>query len=243
MLESMRRLHPRGAANRGICVDAEGATLGPDCTLVCRDSSGYPTVDRDTASDLQKCVLDIDRDRDWLFQQCRRIADALNKGEVALAQVYGLHIPIGDLDDRTLRRIAAVELAKGGFKPDEPRLPKGGPHGGEWTSGGDGGDNDSGRSAPIALDGMTVETPAPASAPTSSEGPIKWGSNHPPRHRSPQAAATDGRCPRPSRRQRSAAPTSVRMSRSAAIRIQGQAILFSTSLESMRSIPTIASKI
>lgn len=174
MLESMRRLHPRGAANRGICVDAEGATLGPDCTLVCRDSSGYPTVDRDTASDLQKCVLDIDRDRDWLFQQCRRIADALNKGEVALAQVYGLHIPIGDLDDRTLRRIAAVELAKGGFKPDEPRLPKGGPHGGEWTSGGDGGDNDSGQSAPIALDSTTVETPAPASAPTSSEGPIKW---------------------------------------------------------------------
>jgi hypothetical protein len=30
----MRRLHLRGAANRGICVDVEGAMLGPHCVLV-----------------------------------------------------------------------------------------------------------------------------------------------------------------------------------------------------------------
>lgn len=172
MLENVRRLHPRGAANKGICVDAAGAMLGPDCVLVGRNLGGYRVLDRDLATALQKCALVADRDRDWLFRQCQRIAEALDKGEIALAQIYGLHIPVGELDDGTLRRIAAMGLAKAGFNPDEPRLPKGDPHGGEWTSGGDSGDEDTGRSAPIALDGMTVETPAPA--PTSSEGPIKW---------------------------------------------------------------------
>src|SRR5580693_564536 len=99
MLDNMRTLHPRGAANRGICVDAEGAMRGPDCVLVRRTPGGFRAIDRAAASTLQKCLLDTDRDDDWLFQQCRHIAEALDKGEIALAQIYGLRIPISDLDD------------------------------------------------------------------------------------------------------------------------------------------------
>lgn len=101
MLPAMRRLYPRGAASRGVCVDADGATLGPD----------------------------------WLYEQGRRIADALNRGEIALAQIYGLRIPIGDIDQRQLKRLAAAaDLRKAGFNPDEPRIPAGRHGGGEWTT-------------------------------------------------------------------------------------------------------------
>lgn len=133
MIRNMRTLHPRGAAVPGICVDAEGATIGPDCILVGRTSHGYRAIDREGASELQKCLFDATPDQDWLFRQCQRIASALDKGEVALAQIYGLHIPIDELDDHQLRRVA---LAKGGFNPDEPRIPRGDPHGGEWTTDG-----------------------------------------------------------------------------------------------------------
>lgn len=136
MLQDMRRLHPRGAANRRICVDARGAMLGPDCVLVGRTRHGFRALERRHASTLQKCVLDTAPDDHWLFRQCERISDALNKGEVALAQIYGLHIPIANLDDRTLRRLALIDVLKAGFNPDEQRVPKGEPHAGEWTTGG-----------------------------------------------------------------------------------------------------------
>lgn len=87
MISNMRRLYPRGAASRGICIDAEGATLGPDRALVCRTSRGYRVIEREEASALQKCLFDAARDQDWLFCQCQRIADALDKGEIALAQI------------------------------------------------------------------------------------------------------------------------------------------------------------
>jgi hypothetical protein len=132
MIRDMRRLHPRGAANRGICVDAEGATLGPDYTLVHRMPNSYWALDRRDAAALQKCVFGDERDADWLFRQCRHIADALNKGELALAQIHGLHLPVGELDGHLLKRIALIKVD---FNPDEPRVPQGDPHGGEWTTG------------------------------------------------------------------------------------------------------------
>jgi len=106
--------------------------LGADCVLVDRTPAGYRTIERDNAGALQKCFLTERDDPDWLFQQCQRIAAALNKGEVALAQIYGLRIPISALDDCQVKRSA---FAKVGFNPDEPRIPKGDPHGGEWTDG------------------------------------------------------------------------------------------------------------
>jgi hypothetical protein len=137
MFEHMRRLHPRGAASRGVCVDAEGATLGPDCILVRQTATGYRELEREEAATVQRVVLDDGLGPDWLFDQSRRIAQALSSEQIALAQIYGLYIPINGLDDRQLRRLASI--AKAGFNPDEPRFPKGDPHGGEWTGGEDGG--------------------------------------------------------------------------------------------------------
>jgi len=85
---------------------------------------------------VQKCLVGAHDDPDWLFRRCQRIADLLGKGELALAQIYGLHIPIADLDDQQLERIALAGFAKAGFNPDEPRVPKGDHGGGEWTDGG-----------------------------------------------------------------------------------------------------------
>jgi hypothetical protein len=123
-------------------------------------------------------------DRDWLFRQCRRIAEALDKGEIALAQIYGLYIPISELDDRQLKRLAYSPFAKVGFDPDEPRVPKGDPHGGEWTTGvgGGAGGTDDGASPP-----HEVQIASLADVPTSSDSangdgpsestdgpPVKW---------------------------------------------------------------------
>jgi hypothetical protein len=180
MLDNMRTLHPRGAANRGICVDAEGAMLGPDCVLVRRAPGGFRSIARANAAVLQKCLLDGDQDRDWLFRQCRRIADALDKGELALAQIYGLRIPVDDLDNGQLRRLAAARFSKN-FDPDEPRIPKGDPHGGEWTTGGEGGAEGSApRPRELQIAALDDVPPLAGTAggdwqPASSGGPpMKW---------------------------------------------------------------------
>jgi hypothetical protein len=136
MYDNMWRLHPRGAASRGICVDADGAMLGPDCVLVGRTTNGFRAIERAAAASIQKCLAASRDDRDWLFDRCQHIADLLDKGELALAQIYGLHLSIGALDDAQLKRIARVHFAKAGFNPDEPRIPKGDHGGGEWTDGG-----------------------------------------------------------------------------------------------------------
>ena len=61
---------------------------------------------------LQEWVLGAGSDENWLFHQCQRISDALNKGEVALAQIYGLRIPISELDEPRLKRLASADFAK-----------------------------------------------------------------------------------------------------------------------------------
>jgi hypothetical protein len=97
-----------------------GAMLGPDCALVRRTPDGYRCLGRDEAAALQ-ALLFADGDPDWLFRQCRCIAKALAENNLALAQIYALYIPIEDLDDRHLRRLAiAAPLLKANFNPDEP---------------------------------------------------------------------------------------------------------------------------
>jgi hypothetical protein len=138
MFERMRRLHPRGPAARGVVVDADGATLGPDCALVRRTAQGYRLLAREEAAVLQDFLFGESGEPDWLFRQCQRIAAALDNDQIALAQIFGLRIPIDDLDDWRLNRLAAAApLIKAGFNPDEPRVPAGEPGGGEWTTDGD----------------------------------------------------------------------------------------------------------
>jgi hypothetical protein len=137
MFANMQRLYPRGSGNRGIAVDAEGAMLGPDCVLVRRTAQGYRCIAPGEAAALQQFLLGNAREPDWLFGQCRRIAKALDGGEIALSQILGLYIPVTDLDgDRLKQLAAAAPLIRANFNPDEPRIPKGNPDGGQWTTGG-----------------------------------------------------------------------------------------------------------
>lgn len=130
----MRRLYPRGPGSRGVCVDAGGATVGPDYALVSRTPSGFRPIARPEASALQATLLFPRYPADWLFEQCRRIAEALSRGELALAQIYGLYIPVDELGEAALDRLAAATHAtKANFNPDQPRVPAGEPTGGEWT--------------------------------------------------------------------------------------------------------------
>ncbi len=104
--------------------------------LVRHMPTGFRPVTPAQAAAIQAAMPGPALEPDWLFQQCHRIAAALADGEVALAQIYGLRIPVGELDGTALRRIAAAaRVAKANFNPDEPRLPQGGPGGGEWTDG------------------------------------------------------------------------------------------------------------
>jgi hypothetical protein len=149
MFDNMRRLHRRGPASRGLAVDVDGAIVGPDCVLVHRAEHGYRCVTRQEAAALQDFLLGDGWGADWLFEQCRRIAKALDNREIALAQILGLQIPVDDLDGRRLRRSArAAPFLKANFNPDEPRIPAGQPGGGEWTTegNGSGGDDEQGGS-------------------------------------------------------------------------------------------------
>ena len=134
MIQTVRQLRARGAAGHGICVDVEGATLGPDCVLVRRTANFYRCVSPEEARAIQGIALAPSHDPDWLFEQSRRICQALQNGETALAQIYGLQIPVIDLDDAEFERLArAASLAKANFDPNQPRVPKGEPDAGQWV--------------------------------------------------------------------------------------------------------------
>jgi hypothetical protein len=98
MFEIMRRLHPRGTASTGITVDPDGAMLGPDFVLVRSTTAGYRCIGHSEAAALQEFLFADGAEPGWLLGQCRRIAKALDRGEIALAQIFGLRIPISDLD-------------------------------------------------------------------------------------------------------------------------------------------------
>src|SRR5260370_28331660 len=98
----MRRLYPRGPDSRGVAVDADGAAIGPDCILVRRTPTGFRCLAPAEAAAIQATILGPSHAPNWLFDQSERIAAALTQGEVALAQIYGLYIPIAELDDTGL---------------------------------------------------------------------------------------------------------------------------------------------
>jgi hypothetical protein len=136
-----RRLDARSPTSRRIVVDGSGATIGPDCVLVRRVAGGYRCLHPREAAAIQQALFGSAGDPDRLFILSRGIARSLNAGNLALAQIYGLRIPVPDLDAAQLRRLAAAApFIKANFNPDEPRIPAGEPGGGEWTDGGAGSD-------------------------------------------------------------------------------------------------------
>ncbi len=132
----MRRLHQRGPRSRGLVVDRDGVALGPNAVLVRRTPSGYRCVETRDVERVTRTVFARDSRLQRLPLMLAQIAGALDTGDVAKAQLLGLEIPIGELDDGQLARLAAAGLIKAGFDPSQPR-----DDGGRWTGEGGGGDD------------------------------------------------------------------------------------------------------
>lgn len=128
---TMRRLHDRGARSRGLVVDADGVTLGPDCVLVRRTPAGYRCADPDDLTRLARTVFASDPRLTRLPIVLAGIAKALDRGDLVMAQLLGLELPVGDLDDNALRRLHAISDLSKDFDPDQLRDERG-----RWTNGG-----------------------------------------------------------------------------------------------------------
>jgi hypothetical protein len=154
---------PTGDGRHAYC-NASGAYLGRATPLLERykDSSGAihfrPRSELSLARLLGKAygrVMDTGR----LMLSLRTVARALDRGDLALANIALVHAeiePLPDEDaaerlakaDRLMRAeqdakptIRSDRARKAGFNPDEPRVPEGQSGGGQWT-GGDAGAND-----------------------------------------------------------------------------------------------------
>jgi hypothetical protein len=85
--------------------------VGPDCILVKRSAQGgYRVRPVNEAAVLQQFLLNKHDDPGWLFEQCHRIADALSEGDLPLAQIFGLRIPLIGLDGRRLKQLDQMSV-------------------------------------------------------------------------------------------------------------------------------------
>jgi hypothetical protein len=126
---TMRRLYERGPTCRGLAVDEDGVMLGPDGVLVRRTPLGYRSADPGHLALLTRAAFGEDRRLRRLPIVLDAIAQALDRGDLVKAQLLGLELPLGELDDRSLRRVSVVaDLIKAGFDPDQPRDERG-----RWT--------------------------------------------------------------------------------------------------------------
>lgn len=126
---TMRRLHNRGPRSRGLAVDAEGVMLGPNCVLVRRTPAGYRCAGPDELVYLTRTVLHDDTRLSRLPIVLANITKALAAGDLVKAQLLGLEIPIGELDDGQLQRLGSISDLVKDFDPGQPRDERG-----RWTS-------------------------------------------------------------------------------------------------------------
>jgi hypothetical protein len=130
---NMRRLYRRGKDARGLVIDRDGVMLGPDCVLIEHSGGDYRMVWRSGLRWLARDTLGSAPGLERLPIVLDRIAVALAAGDLVKAQLLGLEIPLGELDDRRLRRLRfAADLLKAGFDPSQARDERG-----RWTSDGD----------------------------------------------------------------------------------------------------------
>jgi hypothetical protein len=132
MFAEMRRLHERGPGCRGLVVDTDGVMLGPDCVLVRRTARGFEAADSQQLAALTKSVFAEDARLRRLPQVLAGVVTALEAGDLVKAQLLGLALRLGKLDDAQLHRLSRpVDLAKdeASFDPNQPRDERG-----RWTT-------------------------------------------------------------------------------------------------------------
>ena len=132
-LARMRRLHMRGPRSRGLVVDRDGVALGPGAVLVSRSAAGYRCARNDDLVRLTRLVFAGDVRLQRLPTVLAQMARALDAGDLVKAQLLGLEIPIGELDDGQLAQLGATSDLLKGFDPNQPRVPAGQPGGGQWA--------------------------------------------------------------------------------------------------------------
>ena len=114
-------------------IDIDDASLAPDRPFIRRTPIGYLCAGFGDASALLRFAFENDeRDRSPLNRACRRLEKSIAAGGAAKAHRLGVEIPLGEVDDPQLRRLAvATALLKAGFDPGQARDDHG-----RWTDGG-----------------------------------------------------------------------------------------------------------
>jgi hypothetical protein len=129
MVPTVRQLHARGPACRGLAVDLEGVVLGTDHVLVRRTSSGYQVADFGATEWLLKTVYGDRHDTRHLLMQLDGVRRALDDGDLVKAQILGLQTRLAGIRSDDLARLdAAATLLK--YDPAQPRDDIG-----RWTTG------------------------------------------------------------------------------------------------------------
>jgi len=155
--ERAHRLDP--AREQGVNCDANGPRIGP-VPLLRRTLFGFaprPAAELDLV--LSKTFGVPARRAAQLMPALDAIADALDRGNLALAMITTLHLGLPVLDDaQTMRARRAETMLKAGFNPDEPRDTRR-----RWTSeggeGGDGGIRSPAAGIQVAQNGPWTVTP------------------------------------------------------------------------------------
>ena len=140
------RLAPRGPGSRGLVCDREGAMLGPAPLISPVSGPGgrrvFQAVAAERLGEILKAAYgpDFDLALAERTSQLQAIARALTENRMADALIGAVHLRLPELSEAAVQRLAA--LAK--YSPDQPRVPKGNPDGGQWTREGGAGGNAAG---------------------------------------------------------------------------------------------------
>jgi hypothetical protein len=121
--------------------NADGAFIGRGVPLLERDSLGrWRPRDNPVLERLFGKGYGVPVELGWRTTQLRYVAQALNKGDLALALISLVRMELPPLPSAERARVMAKAdglLAKDDpHWEDEPRVPAGGPNGGQWTTGG-----------------------------------------------------------------------------------------------------------
>jgi len=122
-------------------VNADGAFIGCGTPLLERDAYGRWTP-RDTAvlEGLLTKGYGVPVALGGRAGRLRSIAEALNKGDLALAGISLVYLELPPLpSDAHAQAMAEADDLLSKYNRDQPRAPKGDPDGGQWVGGGDAG--------------------------------------------------------------------------------------------------------